>query len=60
MYAIIQRWYVNGNVECFSGGHIILGVLAIVVLIFCILLIPLVFVYAKGYVEVAIIAKLPS
>ena len=44
----------NGNVECFAdGGHIILSVIAVSVLVFCVLLIPLIFIYAQGYAEVS-------
>ena len=28
----LQRWYVNGEIKCFSGSHIALTVLAILVL----------------------------
>ena len=35
-----SRWYVNGNVECFRGGHAPLAILAILVLLFAVLLIP--------------------
>ena len=30
--ASMQRWYVNGEIKCFSGSHIALAVLAILVL----------------------------
>ena len=37
------RWFVNGNIPCFTGAHIALGLLAIVVLLFSFSLIPLLF-----------------
>jgi hypothetical protein len=38
---ISSRWYVNGEVQCFSGGHVALGLLAILLLLTALLLIPL-------------------
>ncbi|XP_065906418.1 uncharacterized protein [Dysidea avara] len=32
------RWYADGRVECFTGGHIPLAIVAILVVVFCILL----------------------
>ena len=32
------RWFVNGNIQCFTGAHIPLGLLAIVILVFGIVL----------------------
>ena len=37
-----SRWYINGNVECFKGGHAALAILAIIVLLFAVLLIPVI------------------
>ena len=37
----VQVWYVSGEIKCFTGGHISLALLAILVLLFCALLIPL-------------------
>ena len=34
------RWFVNGNIECFTGTHILLSIVAIVVLVFFILGVP--------------------
>ena len=36
----LQRWYVNGDVECFKGLHLPLALLAIIILLACILAIP--------------------
>jgi len=33
-----QRWYIDGRVECFTGNHIPLAAVAILVSISCILL----------------------
>lgn len=35
------RWFVNGNIRCFSGAHIALSLVAIAILIFASLLVPL-------------------
>ena len=38
----------NGEVECFTGGHIALGMLAILVLLAALLLIPCIILVATG------------
>lgn len=38
---IVQRWFVNGSVQCFSGWHVPLGLLAILILVLCFAVIPL-------------------
>ena len=48
----MQRWYVNGNVRCFNGGHIPLGLLAIVALGFCLSIIPITLIYSAGWLQV--------
>ena len=42
----IQRWYVSGGVECFTGWHIPLAVLAVAVLALCVALVPLILLSA--------------
>ena len=37
-----QRWFVDGNIECFTGGHIPLSLLAIAVLVLTVTLVPLI------------------
>eukprot|EP00731_Ephydatia_muelleri_P010299 Em0005g885a len=38
-------WYINGNIQCFTGWHIPLAILAILILILCVAtIIPLVFI----------------
>ena len=46
--AILQRWFVSGDIVCFAGAHAPLALLAIILLLFCILLIPLVVAIALG------------
>lgn len=48
----VPRWYVNGNIECFSGTHIPLGLFAILVLASCVALIPIVILISLGKVSV--------
>ena len=38
---LCQRWYISGGVECFTGWHIPLAVLAVAVLALCVGLVPL-------------------
>ena len=35
----MQRWFVDGSVKCFTGGHLPLAIMAILILMFYILLI---------------------
>lgn len=37
----VQIWYVSGEIKCFTGGHVPLALLAILVLLCCALFIPL-------------------
>ena len=45
---IFQRWYVNGEIECFSGGHIALALLAIIVLLGTLFILPFIVLVATG------------
>ena len=36
-----QRWFPSGNIVCFTGGHIPLALLSIVILVLAVGLIPL-------------------
>ena len=38
-YILLQRWFVDGTVNCFEGGHLPLAILAIVILTFYILVV---------------------
>ena len=38
-YLYVQRWYVDGTVECFVGEHAPLAVSAILSLLFCVLIV---------------------
>lgn len=46
----------NGNIKCFNGGHIALGLLAILALGLCVAIIPLSFTYIMGWLRVKIAA----
>lgn len=43
-----SRWYINGNINCFNGTHVPLGLFAIFVLACCIALIPIVILVSLG------------
>ena len=45
---IFQRWYVNGEIECFSGGHITLALLAIIVLLGTLFILPFIVLVGTG------------
>lgn len=34
-FICVQRWFVDGTVECFTGSHVVLAVFAILVLMMC-------------------------
>ena len=40
-FSLWQRWFINGEISCFSGSHLPLALLAMTVLLLCFLLIPL-------------------
>ena len=48
----MQRWYIDGTVECFTGGHAALAVFAILVLGLCAALIMGVAIIAMEKVKV--------
>lgn len=45
----LQRWYVNGEVTCFTGSHIALALLSILVLVAASAIIPLSVLLSLGY-----------
>ena len=54
VHYLLQRWYFNATIECFNDtGHIILGLWAVVVLIFCFLLVPFVAIASTGVLKVS-------
>ena len=48
-FTSMPRWFVNGNIQCFTGAHVALGLVAIVVLVFsvCVMFLPFVAIYAE-------------
>jgi len=48
----VQRWFHDGDTECFSERHLPVALLSLFVLLLCVVLIPVVLVIALG--------KLPS
>ena len=53
----LQRWFVSGETECFSGAHIPLGLLAIVMLLVCAFLTVLVAIIPVLYEVIVIILQ---
>lgn len=50
-----QRWYVNGDIRCFTGGHVPLAMFAILILALCLLIIPTLIVIAvKVYMHIGL------
>ena len=49
---VIQRWYIDGTVECFTGSHLVLALLAMLVLTLCVILIIIVIVINTGKLKV--------
>ena len=47
----IQRWYVNGEVMCFTGSHIALAALSGLTLLVAIALIPFLLLLSVGHVQ---------
>ena len=48
-----QRWYTDGTVKCFNGGHAPLGLLAIFTLAVCLAIIPLSLAYITAKLRVS-------
>ena len=48
----MQRWYIDGTVECCTGGHAALAVFAILVLGFCAVIIVAAALFAMEKVKV--------
>ena len=52
---LLQRWFVQGTLECFTGYHTPLAVCAIFVLLMCLMVIPLLGLVATGKLTVFIV-----
>ena len=53
----LQRWYVNGEIECFSGSHMALAVLATLVLMAALAVTVLMLVANRKWRAVSFFAK---
>ena len=53
-YIYTQRWIVNGNIQCFKGLHLVIAVVAIIILALCVGIIPAVFLYSHGVLQVSV------
>ena len=49
---VIQRWYIDGTVECFTGSHLVLAIFAMIVLTLCVILIIIVIMINTGKLKV--------
>lgn len=49
---IEQRWFVDGETQCFTGGHLPLAVVAVIVLLICTGAIPFAAIIAVKEFEV--------
>ena len=48
----MQRWHIDGTVECYDKGHLLLAILAIIVLLFCAMVIILMAAIVKQKIKV--------
>ena len=49
----IQRWFIDGSVKCFAGGHLPLAIMAMLILIFYVLLIIFAIAIAMKKIKVS-------
>ena len=52
--SFMQRWFIDGSVKCFTGGHLPLAIMAILILMLYMLLI--IFVIAVVFKRIKVIA----
>ena len=50
--SVWQRWFISGEVPCFTGPHLPLALLAMAVLFLCFLLIPLTIITSLDILKV--------
>ena len=48
----MQRWHIDGTVECYDKEHLLLAILAIIVVLFCALVIILMAAIVKRKIKV--------
>ena len=51
---MLQRWFVDGTVKCFSGGHLPLAIMAILILIVYVLLVTFVIALILKKIKVSV------
>ena len=52
LHYVLQRWFINGTRNCFTGSHVSLGLWSIVVLLVCSVLIPFLVLVAVKIIKV--------
>ena len=55
MFQSIQRWFVDGSVKCFTGGHLPLAIMAMVILLFYLLLVTFVTAVVLKKIKVSVL-----
>ena len=50
LFFIMQKWYIDANIQCFHGTHIIIGTIAIVFLVMSVAFIPFVGFACSGVI----------
>ena len=58
LFHFTQRWYIDGTVECFTGGHAALAVFAILVLGLCTVLIVIVAAISMEKLNIEVCVRL--
>ncbi len=53
LLSFLQQWFVSGNINCFDGWHVPLGILAILSLAFCVSIVVIFVLYAFKWLEVS-------
>ena len=51
---MLQRWFVDGTVKCFTGGHLPLAIVAILILIVYVLLVTFVIALILKKIKVSV------
>ncbi len=50
----LQQWFVSGNIKCFHGWHVLLGILAILSLAFSVSIVVIIVLYIFKWLEVSV------
>ena len=53
LHILLQRWFVDGTVKCFEGGHLPLAILAMRILIFYVLIVSFIIAVVLRKIKVS-------